>query len=375
MRQWDAVVVGAGPAGALAALGLAGTGASVLLLDRAPYPRWKVCGACLSPGALSILERAGLGALPGSLGGVPLRRLVLRSDGRLAPVALAGSVALSRSALDHALVRAAEAGGATFWPRASATLGPVERGARLVRVRREAGSVDVRARVVIDASGLGRALRGGEPGSDMVVGRSRIGVGAVLEDADYPVDAGDLHMAVDRSGYVGVVRQEGGLLSVAGALDPERLGAEKPEEAVSAILVGAGLPPVRRAPLDGWRGTPLLTRSSPSAAAERLFRIGDAAGYVEPFTGEGICWALSSGEAVVPLAARAIEHWSDELGAAWQTHRRRTLAPSQRLCRVLAVALRQPWLVRTALLALGVAPGIAAPFVARAARPPAEAAA
>ena len=115
MSRWDAIVVGAGPAGAIAAHELARGGASVLLLDRLPFPRWKVCGACLSPGALAVLDDVGLHGLSARLGAVALRRLVLEVRGRKVRLPLEGSVAVSRSALDHALVDAAVAQGAEFW--------------------------------------------------------------------------------------------------------------------------------------------------------------------------------------------------------------------------------------------------------------------
>ena len=69
-RVWDCVVIGAGPAGALAAREVARRGASVLLLDRAAFPRYKVCGCCLNPRSLGVLDRVGLGHLVGQLGGV-----------------------------------------------------------------------------------------------------------------------------------------------------------------------------------------------------------------------------------------------------------------------------------------------------------------
>ena len=62
-RLWDVAVVGAGPAGSLAARELARRGAAVLLIDRARFPRYKVCGGCLNPRAIRQLEKAGLGNL------------------------------------------------------------------------------------------------------------------------------------------------------------------------------------------------------------------------------------------------------------------------------------------------------------------------
>src|SRR3954468_10803523 len=58
-RTWDVVVVGAGPAGSLAAYDLARRGLTVLLVDKATFPRWKVCGSCLSPQAQATLAAAG----------------------------------------------------------------------------------------------------------------------------------------------------------------------------------------------------------------------------------------------------------------------------------------------------------------------------
>ena len=403
MTCWDVVVVGAGPSGALTAREAARRGARALLLDRAAFPRWKVCGACLSPGTRRILESVDLGGLPAGLGAVPLRRLVLRTEPGTASVALGDSVALSRSAFDAGLVDAAEAAGAELWPGARAVLGPVEPDARVVRVTREGRTVDVRARVVVDATGLGRGLRrdvraddravddapdvhdaaaeddaaaehdaAPEEARDEVAADSRVGLGGVIRGDRYPVDAGDLHMALGRRGYVGLVRLEDGTLNVAAALDPPLLRTGTPAAAVAEVLLEAGLPPLREQPLTGWRGTPLLTRTSPDAGAPRLFRVGDAAGYVEPFTGEGICWALGAGRAVAVLVTAAAERWSDELLEEWRAYRTRALGPSQRLCRVLSRGLRRRWMVGAGVAALQLAPGLARPFVARAARPPAE---
>jgi flavin-dependent dehydrogenase len=340
-----------------------------------------VCGACLSPGALELLGTAGLGDVVPAHGGVPLERLVLRVGGGAAPVRLAGSVALSRATLDHALVRAAQAAGAHFFPSARASLVGGDRDARVLRVDCDGSSREVRARAVVDATGLGGGMASATEGGPVAGGsgaaqaarRSRVGLGAVLAAQGYPVEPGDLHMAVGTDGYVGLVRVEDGALNVAAAVDPTALGRTSPGDLVSRLLVGAGMPPLGEAPRLGWRGTPRLTRWSPAVGAERLFRVGDAAGYVEPFTGEGIGWALGAGAFAASLAARAAERWSDDLLDEWLAYHRGTLVPSQRLCRVLAGALRRPWLVNAGAAALRIAPGLAAPFVGWAARPPAEA--
>ncbi len=125
-RAWDAAVVGAGPAGAVAARELARRGRSVLLIDKATFPRWKVCGCCLNGSALDTLAAVGLGDLPARCGAVPLERVRLEAGGRGAELPLPGGVALSREAFDAALVRAAVAAGVAFLP-----------GTRVVRSLRE----------------------------------------------------------------------------------------------------------------------------------------------------------------------------------------------------------------------------------------------
>jgi 2-polyprenyl-6-methoxyphenol hydroxylase-like FAD-dependent oxidoreductase len=203
-----------------------------------------------------------------------------------------------------------------------------------------------------------------------VASDSRIGLGATFHDPTYPVQPGDLHMIVGRAGYVGIVRVESGALNVAAAVDPGVLRGVGPERLVANLLSSCGLRPLGGIPTTEWRGTPLLTRSSDDVGAERLFRLGDAAGYIEPFTGEGMCWALGAATAVTPLALAAATAWDAALLESWRDYQRTTMRRARRLCRIVAPALRRPWLVDGIVATLSVLPGLAAPIVRRAARPP-----
>jgi len=180
-------------------------------------------------------------------------------------------------------------------------------------------------------------------------------------------------MIVGRGGYVGMVRVESGALNVAAAVDPARLGGTPPKDMLADLLVGAGMPLPGGWHQADWRGTPQLTRSAAHMGGERLFRLGDANGYVEPFTGEGMCWAFDGAVAVAPLAAAAVSGWSSDLLEQWEAYCGRTLRPAQRLCRTLAPALRKSWLVGGAVAALQRAPGLAAPLLRRAASAPSAA--
>ncbi|MEX2467394.1 MAG: NAD(P)/FAD-dependent oxidoreductase [Gemmatimonadota bacterium] len=387
-RSFDAVVIGAGPAGCLAARQLALEGASVLLLEREEVPRWKVCGACVGVGALSVLEDVGLGSLPAKCGAVPLDELVIEAPGRRTPhslspgrrasVRLRGGVAWSRAAMDEALFREAEREGATCWTGAYARVGPVAEGRRSVRIRRGGAEIVVQASVVLDAAGLRGAprvegRRSGSAAGGSVREDARVGLGAVLRKGTLSavgLPAGRIHMVVGRAGYVGIVRLEDGSLDVAAAVDPEALRGASPGEAVDDLLDAAGLR-LEGAASHGWRGTPPLTRLPSRVCEPHLFRIGDAMGYVEPFTGEGMGWALASARAVAPLALHGIERWDTPLERAWEDYQAGQSQGARRLCRAVSWGLRHPTLVDGVLALLARAPGLAAPWVRRAGRVPA----
>jgi len=371
-REVDVLVVGAGPAGALAAREVARLGRSVLLVDRSAFPRRKVCGCCLGAGALDTLDSVGLGALPTRLGGRPLRQMALSAGGRRALLRLPGGCSLSREALDAALVDAACREGVEFLPGAPARLGPVVGERRIVQVGRAAAATEVAARVVLDATGLGPGLAEPSGSPPDVAAGSRVGLAATFDDAEHPVTSGTLWMAVGRRGYVGLVRIESGLLHLAAAVDPAALKGDGagPDSAVADILEEACVPAPSGPPVVAWQGTPPLTRAPRAFQAERVLCLGDSSGYVEPFTGEGMTWAMGAAVAVAPLAASASGRPWGAVASDWIRYHRTSLARARRLCRVLTPALRRPALVRGTLAVLTAFPSLADPVVRRAARRP-----
>jgi flavin-dependent dehydrogenase len=381
--EYDAVVVGAGPAGTMTALELARHDLAVLIVERQPMPRWKVCGACLSPGTLELLAQSGL---PAPLDGIPLLRLRLSAWSAQASLPLSGSMAVSRHSFDQMLLAAARNAGVVAITPARARLGPIDGGARIVRIERAAGDLEVSARIVIDAGGLGGGLArtevgvgglsGGlastQAGANDVTPGSRIGVGAVFAPGAEGYASEEIHMVVGTGGYVGLVRVEDGSLTVAAALDPAWLREHaSPGDAVGALLRTAGSATLPEHPEVGWKGTRALTRSPLTRGAERVFAVGDAAGYVEPFTGEGISWALAGARALASLAARATQRWDPSLLHEWDRAHSQSMARAQRLCRAVVWTSRRPRLVLAALHMLARLPGVASPFVRRAGSAPA----
>lgn len=368
-RTWDAIVIGAGPAGAFAARELALRGPRVLLVDRQHFPRFKVCGGCLNARTLGLLKASGLGELPETLGGEPLTRFALHGEGRrgsaMRPVELPipRGIAVSRGALDQGLIDAAAAEGVRFLAGHRAALGPLEGETRLVMLP-EAG-LRLRARVVLAADGLGGSfLGGGAQRRSPTKEGSRVGAGALLRGRRVSgLRAGVIHMAVAPNGYVGLVRAEEGSTCVAAAFDRETIRDSGLEEAVGDVLRRCGLDGDWTADVE-WRGTPPLTRTASTVALERVFLIGDAAGYVEPFTGEGISWALETAHSAAGLAEEAATEWRPELAQRWRKLYRRRIARRQRWCRAIAWGLRRPLLVRSAAALVYRAPALAAPVLA-----------
>ena len=344
---WDVVVVGAGPAGALAAHGLASRGVRVLLVEQRLFPRWKVCGACLSPQALAALKTAGLGNLVAAQGGLPLERLQLGVAGLVSPLALGAGRVLSRSRLDQALLEAAVAVGATVMTGTRAVLGAAATGLepdREVVLQKGTTRWSVSAKVVLIAAGLShRAIDNEAEISTSIEPHSRIGAGCVLPGEAAELPPGVLQMAVGHGGYVGLVRVESGEINLACAFDRPMLGSGGGAALLcQKILAEAGFATLPGLKESAWQLTAALSRHTIPLAGHRLLLLGDAAGYVEPFTGEGMGWALTSSLAALPLVLRGLENWDGAIETEWRRLHRRWVAQKQKSCRVLAVVLRHP---------------------------------
>jgi 2-polyprenyl-6-methoxyphenol hydroxylase-like FAD-dependent oxidoreductase len=349
----------------------------VLLVDSKSFPRSKVCGASLNGQALAILRSVGLGELPQSLGGIAINQFDVRSNGCAVRLPLPEGVAVSRNRFDAAMVEQAIVAGAGFLPETTATLGQIcENGhgeSRDVWLRhRDRAPVQVRARVVLAADGLGHgSLRDHPEFCSRVTRQSRIGLGGQV--ADYPADygPGTISMAVGRHGYVGLVRVEQGLLNVAAALAPDCLkGAGGAVQALASVLDEAGFPPIASLSAADWHGTLALSRRTARTAGRRVLLLGDAAGYVEPFTGEGMAWAFAAALAAPGFVARGLSSWDNQIERDWQQTLRRLVRRRQYWCQILALATRHPLAVRIVLGAVSCFPVFAKPIIGSINKPP-----
>lgn len=356
---WDAIVVGAGIAGTMTSLHLARAGLHVLLIEKAAWPRDKACGGCINQAARRALDAAAVMLHDGCTYG----RMRLACNGHVAEFPLPQGMAISRRRLDDILVEHAVAAGASFIPGTRASLGQVVPGSRNVQLRQGSHTRTVTGRLVLDCTGLAGDLL--PEASWMIERAARIGVGTTIEHAavDYP--AGILHMSCARYGYVGLVQAENGNTNIAAALDPEWCSAMGgPAAAIEGILASAKRPIVAGLRDVHWRGTPQLARQRVCLGAERVLILGDAAGYVEPFTGEGIAWALGDAAAVAPLAIEAVHRWNDGIVERWSEQHAGVVRARQRVCRGVSRMLRHPRLLGSLLPAVHAFPTLAFPLSA-----------
>ena len=345
-RIWDVVVIGGGVAGGLAALDCARRGLSVLVVEKRAFPRWKVCGCCFNAQAQGVLEALGQGDLMVRSGAQPLQQLRIGFHGQTATLSLPGGWVLSRERFDQALLEAAAAAGATVRFQTRGQLGAACSATRSVRLTSSAGGPqeEVQARVVLVAAGLVNHCSP-EHSSVETVATSRLGAGCVLPPRAHGYASNVIHMALGNGGYVGLVQREDGALNLAAAFDRSCVAAAGGAAgAARSVLLSAGFDLPADLMAGQWQLTPALTRRPPAVAGSRCLLIGDAAGYVEPFTGEGMAWALTAGGAAAPFVVEGLADWSPGLERRWLQTLESLVVRRQRVCRALATVLQRPLL-------------------------------
>ncbi len=357
---WDAVVIGAGPAGAASALLLAQRGWRVLLVERAAWPREKVCGGCLNARAVASLNEIGIAKeIFAHAAGIP--KTIIRRHRSQVQIDHPGSIAIARSELDDILVRAAESHGVRFISSAKAIVCSMTDGEDLrdVRICRDDQTRIVRAKVVLACDGIGGSSLANESWATWsVAADSWFGVSIeVKRSAMADLEERAICMHVGRDGYVGAVRLNDWTIHLAAALDHRACKeAGGPVPVVENILRACG----RETSLDARMcGTPMLTRSRATLAGHRVLAVGDACGYVEPFTGEGIAWALQSAQDAAALLSSAPSRWNDAIASQWNVEQRASIRRRQRICRLLRFGLHRPLIANAAFALMSHMPPMA----------------
>ncbi len=353
-RVRDVVVVGGGPAGSATACLLAQRGHDVLLLDAARFPRDKVCGESVSPGAWPLLDAMGAAERVRSLHPHAVRGMRLVSpDGTPFRGEYRGEArpgfALRRLALDAALLGVARDAGAE-----------VREGVRVTGLLRERGAV---AGVLVDEGGQPCTIRSrvtvGADGRRSIVARSlgllrenprmrRFAVRGHWEGMQALSEFGEMHGG--GRGYCGVAPLSPTLANVTFVLDQADLAPAADLEGFYRAWLRHSWPRLAERLQDARlleppRAIGPLALDCDAVAVPGAVLVGDAAGFYDPFTGEGVTLALRTAE----LAAREIDRALARPGigpvprlAAYEGARAAATREKFRFNRLVQVAVRSP---------------------------------
>jgi flavin-dependent dehydrogenase len=341
----EVIVVGGGPGGSATATLLAEAGHRVLLLDKAHFPRHKACSEFINPAAVQILHKLGMDdaiteAQPHQTEGM----MIHAPDGRRFlvdfPTAQPGQIAigLSRFRLDHLLLQRAEQAGAS-----------VQQGAHVRDVICQAGRVigveatidgvreSIRAPVVIGADGrhstVSRCLGLDAP----VRWPRRTGLIAHYRGVTGLDRWGELHVV--RGAYAGLASLEDGLTNVAYVAGAHAV-AQRSTSLETFFEQGLEHIPVLAAKLAGAERVGRIRGMGPMAHRTRqvsgagFLLVGDAASFLDPFTGEGIFEALRAGQLAAPVVAAALRagDTSADALAPYRVRRRRAFTAKRQVC-------------------------------------------
>ena len=385
-QRFDAIIIGAGPAGSTAAILLARAGWSVALVEKQLFPRRKVCGECLAASNLPLLDALGLGAAFAASAGPELRQVALMQGERIVTADLppaphpghAWGRALGRETLDVLLLQQARASGAVaLQPWAVESIETVEGGQRCdIRAVGTDQRTSLQAPVLIAAHGSWEALPSGrqsrrnrrQPG-DLLAFKANF-VNADLANGLLPVLAFE-------GGYGGMVVAEHGVATLACCIRADRLQLVRRQaprlgagEAVEAYLktqcrgVALALGAAQR---EGpWLAAGPLDPGVHLRADEAIFRIGNAAGEAHPIIGEGMSMAMQSAWLLCAQLLRSPRPQEAEAGAAWRREAqqryvadwRRHFAPRLRLAAAFANLAMRPALSAPSLALLRYWPAL-----------------
>ena len=331
-NQFDIIIVGGGPAGTTCAAFCAQSGMKTLVIERAVFPREKVCGDCINPSCWPVLERLGvadrvLGLTHSKLAEVEFIGIGGRTVRFPLNASARGEIAVKRSLFDQLLLqRAVECGTEV---RTGVTVTGVERGWRV-----NAGGEIFSTQNLVAADGRNSTvlrLLGLLP----TAAKERVGIQTHVAA---PRGFGErVVLRFLREGYCGVASVGGGELNLCLVSRPQKIGALKKWAEQNFAI----------APDQTWRTITPLARDPVPSSEDGLLLVGDAARVVEPFTGEGIYYALASGELAAKHLAQKLppenyrrEHAQLYAGRLWVNRVSKIAALHPRIASLALDAMR-----------------------------------
>lgn len=372
-REFDVAIAGAGPAGTSAAIRLALSGARVLLIEEKKFPRAKLCGEFISPECINHFQQLGVIDQMITAGAASLGETVFYSaQGHQVAVPSewftsgATALGLSRSEMDHRLLQRAKTLGVLVLEDAHAAgllfNGDVVCG---VKVKTSDGPNEYQARITIDATGRTRALArhfDGKHRSRSKRKRGLVAFKAHLENARVAPGACEIYFY--SGGYGGLSVIEHGLSNlcfIVSADDVRRLNSDPDRVLREVVMQNArAAETLEQARLRSpWLSVSLEGFGSNTLRpANGLLTIGDAASFIDPFTGSGMLMALESGEVVAEAIVSRLGFLGDAqtvelIGKEYEREYTKRFDSRLRVSGLLRRAAFVPYLAATAVLLFG----------------------
>jgi menaquinone-9 beta-reductase len=382
MNKYDAAIVGAGPAGSSTAIRLARAGLKVALVEQKKFPRQKLCGEFISPECVAHFDELGVTPKLLSAGGAEIARTVFYSrSGRSIDVKSEwfgtgnAAIGLSRAEMDLRLMEKAREVNVDVFEETS-VIGLLQRqtGVEGIRIKDSAGSeTEIPALITIDATGRGQVLSRRLDSYRQKRKRPPTHVAFKAHLSGAKIDPGSCEIFAYSGGYGGCNNVEAGLANlcfIADAADVRACRSDPMRVMQDVIFRNVRAADVlARAKVESeWLAVPIdRFGRSDVAPAVGLIAIGDAAAFIDPFTGSGILMALESGRiaasSVIENISSGVEMVSNVYSSRYSSTFERRLRFTSLLRRVAFI----PFLADATILALSASSSVQR-YVARSTR-------
>lgn len=355
MADVEAIVVGGGPGGSTVAAALAEAGHRVLLLDRARFPRHKACSEYVNPGGVAILRSLGIEAEVVAAGAHRMEAMLVHAPAGSRFLANfegaqpgRAALGLSRYKLDNLLLDRAKAAGVEVRERAHVRAVVYEWN-RAVGVEATVGDVreTIYAPLVIGADGHSSVVARDLGLTAPLRWPNKTGLVAHYRGVRGLDRWGEIH--VGDGFYAGLAPLEDGLTNVAvvanasavsrreGSVDTLFADILARFPAVASKLAGAEQ-------IGGIRGVGSMAHRTRRAAGDGYLLVGDAASFLDPFTGEGIYEALRAALLAAPIASGALKAGDTSADAldGYRIARRRAFTAKRQVCWIVQAFVNSP---------------------------------